>query len=276
MLAIYISSSQSSATTLDKLITERVAGTRILDREPVLALCRAGLAILVIDGFDEMLGFRSYDDPLSGLQPILDQLRNRGAVILSARASYSEARLWKSLTEHPAKESHHRLTTMKLQPWRRAQLLELADHLSIDATTEEAPEVRQLLTTPFFCLAYAAWKQTGPSGDFLRFVIDTYLQRELDKLVGHQGGPLFTQDDLSDIFCEVAEMTARNVTAEVSESDLVDAAEFALGKELDEKEQRRLFGQSARASVSAFCSAGSTVRPQRVLMAIQSVAYVHR
>ncbi|MEE1757580.1 NACHT domain-containing protein [Streptomyces sp. SP18BB07] len=239
-VAIYISSSQSSATTLDKLITERVAGTRILDREPVLALCRAGLAILVIDGFDEMLGFRSYDDPLSGLQPILDQLRNRGAVILSARASYSEARLWKSLTEHPAKESHHRLTTMKLQPWRRAQLLELADYLSIDATTEEAPEVRQLLTTPFFCLAYAAWKQTDPSGDFLRFVIDTYLQRELDKLVGHQGGPLFTQDDLSDIFCEVAEMTARNVTAEVSESDLVDAAEFALGKELDEKEQRRL------------------------------------
>jgi hypothetical protein len=216
-LVIYISSSRSSATTLDKLITAGVAGTRILDLEPVLALCRAGLAILVIDGFDEMLGFRSYDNPLSGLQPILDRLRNRGAVILSARASYSEARLWKSLKEHPAKESHHRLTTLKLQPWQRAQLLELADHLSIDVSTAEAPEVRQLLTTPFFCLAYAAWKQTDPSRDFLRFVVDAYLQRELEKLESHQGGPLFTKDDLAEIFCEVAEMTARNVAAEVSE-----------------------------------------------------------
>ncbi|MFB7380004.1 NACHT domain-containing protein [Kitasatospora purpeofusca] len=240
-VAIYISSSRSSATSLDKLITERVAGTRILDREPVLALCRAGLAILVIDGFDEMLGFRSYDDPLSGLQPILDQLRNRGAVILSARASYSEARLWKSLAEHPAKESHHRLTTMKLQPWRRSQLLELMDHLSVDAAaTEETPAVRQLLTTPFFCLAYAAWKQNDPSGDFLRFVVDTYLQRELSKLTDLQGESLFSHDDLSEIFCEVAELTARTVTAEVSESDLVDAAEYALGTELDEKERRRL------------------------------------
>lgn len=239
-VAIYISSSRTSATSLDKLITERVAGTRILDREPVLALCRAGLAILVIDGFDEMLGFRSYDDPLSGLQPILDQLRNRGAVILSARASYSEARLWKSLTEHPAKASNHRLTTMKLQPWRRAELLKLADHLSSDTVTEEAPEIRQLLTTPFFCLAYIAWKQTDPSGDFLRFVVDTYLQRELSKLVDSQDAELFSQEDLSEIFCEVAEMTARSVAAEVAESDLVVAAEVALGRELDEKEQRRL------------------------------------
>ncbi|MFD4000308.1 NACHT domain-containing protein [Streptomyces rubiginosohelvolus] len=239
-LVIYISSSKSSATTLDKLITARVAGTRIVDREGVLALCRAGLAILVIDGFDEMLGFRSYDDPLRGLQPILDELRNRGAVILSARASYAEARLWKSLKEHPTRDTRHRLTTMKLQPWRRDQLLKLTEHLSIDVSTEEAPEVRQLLTTPFFCLAYAAWKQAGSSGDFLRFVVDAYLQRELDKLEIHQGGTLFTKEDLSMIFCEVADMAARNVAAEVTRSELMDAAAYALGKELDEKERRRL------------------------------------
>ncbi|CAM5642666.1 hypothetical protein SVIOM342S_08131 [Streptomyces violaceorubidus] len=129
---------------------------------------------------------------------------------------------------------------MKLQPWRRAELLKLADHLSSEAVTEEAPEIRQLLTTPFFCLAYIAWKQTDPSGDFLRFVVDTYLQRELSKLVDSQDAELFSQEDLSEIFCEVAEMTARSVAAEVAESDLVVAAEVALGRELDEKEQRRL------------------------------------
>ncbi|MGW6539069.1 NACHT domain-containing protein [Streptomyces sp. NPDC055051] len=240
-VAIYISSSRSSATSLKQLINDRVAGTRILDRESVLALCRAGLAILVIDGFDEMLGFRTYDNPLSGLQPILDELRNRGAVILSARSSYSEARLWNSLTEHPAKNSRHRLTTMKLQPWRREQLLELTGYLSIDAAaTEDAPEVRQLLTTPFFCLAYAAWKQTDQSADFLRFVVDAYLQRELDKLVGQQGTHLFSRDELTEIFCEVAEMSARKVTPEVSEDELALAAEQALEHDLTLDRKRRL------------------------------------
>ncbi|WP_418955439.1 NACHT domain-containing protein [Streptomyces tritici] len=240
-VVIYISSSRSSASSLRQLINDRVAGTRILDRESVLALCRAGLAILVIDGFDEMLGFRTYDNPLSGLQPILDDLSNRGAVILSARSSYSEARLWNSLTEHPSKNSRHRLTTMKLQPWQRAQLLELTGHLSIDMTAaEDAPEVRQLLTTPFFCLAYAAWKQTDPSADFLRFVVDTYLQRELSKLVGQQGTLLFRQEELAEIFCEVAEMSARKVTPEVSEEELALAAEQALEHGLSLDRKRRL------------------------------------
>ncbi|MFJ8904603.1 NACHT domain-containing protein [Streptomyces sp. NPDC102351] len=240
-VAIYISSSKSSATSLKQLINDRVAGTRILDRESVLALCRAGLAILVIDGFDEMLGFRTYDNPLSGLRPILEDLRNNGAVILSARSSYSEARLWNSLTEHPAKDSHHRLTTMKLQPWRRAQLLELVAHLSIDAAvTDDAPEVQQLLTTPFFCLAYAAWQQANQSTDFLRFVIDTYLQRELSKLEGQQGTHLFSQDELAAVFCEVAEMSARKVTPEISEEELALAAEQALERDLSKERRRRL------------------------------------
>ncbi|MFD8319850.1 NACHT domain-containing protein [Kitasatospora purpeofusca] len=240
-VAIYISSSRSGATSLEKLINDCVAGTRILDRESVLALCRAGLAILVIDGFDEMLGFRTYDNPLSGLQPILDQLRNRGAIILSARSSYSEARLRNSLKEHPAKESHHRLTTMELLPWRTEQLRALTANLPIDVgSAVTAPEIRQLLTTPFFCLAYAAWKQSEQPTGFLRFVVDAYLQRELSKLVGQQGVPIFDQDELAEIFCEAAELCARKVTPDISEDDLELAAWQALGRELKQEEKRRL------------------------------------
>lgn len=240
-VVIYVSSSRSGATSLERLINDHVAGTRILERDSVLALCRAGLAILVIDGFDEMLGFRTYDNPLSGLQPILDSLRNRGAVILSARSSYSEARLLTSLTQHPAKDTRHRLTTMKLQPWKREQLVELAKSLSIDvAAAEDDPEVRQLLTTPFFCLAYAAWKQEGQSTGFLRFVVDTYLQRELRKLMDQQGNPIFTHDELADVFCEVAEMSARKVTPEISEEELALAAGQALECDLTADRKRRL------------------------------------
>lgn len=239
--AIYVSSHGSGATSLEKLINDRVARTRILDRESVLTLCRAGLAILVIDGFDEMLGFRAYDNPLSGLQPILDKLRNRGAVILSARSSYSEARLRTSLAEHPAKESHHRLTTMELLPWQTKQLKELTAGLAINTeSADNTPEIRRLLTTPFFCLAYAAWKQSGESPEFLRFVIDTYLRRELSKLVGQQNVPIFDQDELAEIFCEAAELSARKVTPEISEDELELAACQALERDLKQEEKRRL------------------------------------
>ncbi|WP_328954069.1 hypothetical protein [Kitasatospora purpeofusca] len=240
-VVIYVSSSRSSATTLEKLINDSVTGTMILVLDSVLSLCRAGLAILVIDGFDEMLGFRTYDNPLSGLEGILNKLRNRGAVILSARSSYSEARLRTSLAKHPAKDSQHRLTTMELLPWRKQQLRELTADLQIDvASAEIAPEIRQLLTTPFFCLAFAAWMLSDRTTGFLQFVIDTYLQRELGKLEGKDGGPIFDQQDLSAIFCEVAEMSERKESSEVSEDELEIAAQQALERDLAKEEKRRL------------------------------------
>ncbi|WP_457029193.1 NACHT domain-containing protein [Kitasatospora sp. P5_F3] len=240
-VVIYVSSSRSGATTLEKLINDSVTGTMILVLESVLALCRAGLAVLVIDGFDEMLGFRTYDNPLSGLEGILRKLRDRGAVILSARSSYSEARLRTSLAKHPAKDGQHRLTMMELVPWRAQQLRELTADLPIDvASPETAPETRQMLTTPFFCLAFAAWMLSDRTTGFLQFVVDSYLQRELGKLEGKHGGPIFDQQMLAAIFCEAAEMSQRKESSEVSEDELKLAAELALGRALEPEEERRL------------------------------------
>ncbi|MDT0425907.1 MULTISPECIES: NACHT domain-containing protein [Streptomyces] len=240
-LAIYISSSGASANSLDTLLDARMARTRILDKSSVLALCRAGLAILVIDGFDELLGFRTYDNPLSGLKPILDALRGRGTVILSARSSYSEARLRQDLETHTTLDWPPYVTTLELLPWRPEQLRELTHQLPVDASrVGMSPETRQMLTTPFFCLAFAAWARTEQSLEFLQFVVETYLQRERRKLTGQGGVELFGSGVLADIFSEVAELIARNAVAEVSEEDLELAASQALGRDLTKEEKRRL------------------------------------
>lgn len=239
-LAIYISSSGASANSLDTLLDARMARTRILDKSSVLALCRAGLAILVIDGFDELLGFRTYDNPLTGLKPILDALRGRGTVILSARSSYSEARLRQNLERRNALEWPPDVQTLELLPWKREQLKALIGQLSIDAVRPDVPaEVQRLLTTPFFCLAFAAWARSDGTSEFLHFVVDAYLQRERRKLTG-LGGSLFGSDVLADIFSEVAELIARNALPEVSEEDLELAASQALGRDLTKEEKRRL------------------------------------
>jgi ATPase involved in DNA replication initiation len=240
-IAIYISSSGVSANSLDTLLDARMARTRILDKSSVLALCRAGLAILVIDGFDELLGFRTYDNPLSGLRPILDALRGKGTILLSARSSYSEARLRRNLDLHPTLNWPPYPVTLELLPWRREQLQRLTSQLSVEVAEQEMPlEIRQLLTTPFFCLAFAAWARAGRNGDFLQFVVEIYLQRERRKLVGQKGEPIFDSDQLADIFSEVAEMIARNAVPEISEEDLELAASQALNCALNREEKRRL------------------------------------
>ncbi|WP_197321110.1 NACHT domain-containing NTPase [Saccharomonospora sp. NB11] len=240
-LAVYISSSGTSANSLNTLLDASMARTRILDKSSVLALCRSGLAILVIDGFDELLGFRTYDDPLSGLKPILDELRGKGTIILSARSSYSEARLRRNLQQHPALDWPPRVTSLELQPWRREQLRELTSRLAVEATEQNMPtEIRQLLTTPFFCLAFAAWARSGRIQDFLQFVVDSCLQRERRKLRGQRGTELFDSEALANIFSEVAELIARNAVPEISEEDLELAASMALARDLTNEEKRRL------------------------------------
>ncbi|MBB5917809.1 hypothetical protein BJY24_006721 [Nocardia transvalensis] len=240
-IAIYISSSGSTAQSLDTLLDSGMPRTRIVDKSSILALCRAGLAILVIDGFDELLGFRTYDNPLTGLKPIFDALRGKGTVILSARSSYWEARLRQNLALRDAMDWPPHVTALELLPWRTEQLRELTSQLAVDTTWEHTPaETRQLLTTPFFCLAFAAWARSGTSYDFLPFVVEVYLQRERRKMPGSRGGDLFATSTLADIFSEVAELAARKAVPEISEEELELAASAALDRELTKEEGRRL------------------------------------
>jgi hypothetical protein len=247
-LVIYISSSGASANSLDTLLDARMARTLILNKSSVLALCRVGLAILVIDGFDELLGFRTYDNPLTGMQPILDELRGRGTVILSARSSYAEARLHRSLQVHAALNWPPNVTALELLPWKTEQLGELTSHLLIASDTDISPETRQLLTTPFFCIAFAAWERSEKKLGFLSYVVEAYMRREKRKTRSNGGIELFNSEALADIFSEVAEMIARSAAPEVSKDDLRLAASDALGRELTGEEERRvesLCGMSA-------------------------------
>lgn len=240
-IAIYISPSGASANSLNTLLDARMAPTRILDKSSVLTLCRAGLAILVIDGFDELLGFRTYDNPVTGLKPILDELRGMGTIILSARSSYSDARLRQSLELHAALDWPPYVTALELMPWESDQLLELTSQLPLETALQSAPvEIRQLLKTPFFCLAFASWAQFEHRPEFLQFVVETYLQRERRKLASQEGAELFGTETLADIFSEVSEMIARNAAQEVSEEELEYAASLTLGRDLTAEEKRRL------------------------------------
>ncbi|MBE1531155.1 NACHT domain-containing protein [Actinomadura algeriensis] len=239
-IAIYISSSGETANSLETLLEARTGLTKIINRTSALALCRAGLAILVIDGFDELLGLRTYDNPLTGLSKILDPLRGQGTVVLAARSSYAEAKLRRHLDTHNTLDWPPYVTTMELLPWRPQEMQALMDQLSVTVPDDTSPEIRQLLITPFFCLAFAAWVQSKEGIDFFQFVVGNYLRRERHKLTNDKGVQLFSSQSLADVLSEVAELIARSAVPEISQEDLEMAACQALERELSSQERRRL------------------------------------
>lgn len=96
------------------------------------------------------------------------------------------------------------------------------------------------LTTPCFCLAFVDWVRTEGSGEFMQFVVDTYLQRERRKMPGQGGNDLFGSKALADLFSEVSELIARNAVPEISEEDSELAAFLAPCRDLNREEKRRL------------------------------------
>lgn len=240
-VVLYVSSSGRAANTLDTLIESRVAETRLIDRTGVLALCRAGLLVLVIDGFDELLGFRTYDEPLKAIQPLLDELRGRGTVILSARSSYAETRITSQIAVQDAQAWPPRIDTAEIMPLTEQQVSEaLSDVGCADAYEASEPRQRRLITTPFFTASFASWASTSRSIPFIDFVLDSYLRREQRKLQNPDGSDLLSREVLSSTLSEVAEMAALSDSTEISESDLQIAAEEALGAELSLSARRRL------------------------------------
>lgn len=117
---------------------------------------------------------------------------------------------------------------------------EFTRQLSVEPRTDTPPEIRKLLTTPFFCLAYAAWARSEKQSNFLQSVVDAYLQRERSKLAGESGVELFDAYSLADLFSEVAEQIARNGVSEIAEEELELAAAVALDRDLSIEEKRRL------------------------------------
>lgn len=239
-LLIFVTSSGKSAGSVRDLIDARVAQTRILDGSSVLALCRSGLAVLVVDGLDELLGFRTYDDPLSGLRPVLEELRGRGTILVSGRSSYFEARLLSSVTVQSQMPWPPMVSVLDLVGWEGSQLTAVLASASIRLETVPR-EIASLLRTPFFCLAYISWQRSpGRPGTFLEYLATRYLQRETGKIQAESGAEVFSVETLTGVFCELAAMSSGTGWSEISEEDLHLAAEIALDRELTAIERRRL------------------------------------
>ena len=208
---LYISCSGVGLKKVEDIINAAVVGTQNLTFDSVLTLSRNGLLVLVIDGFDELVGGSGYGDAFQLLRPVLDRLGGSGTILLSARSSYFANQYQKSL--HTAEQidqvpAHH--LVLEVQRWSRSdidQLFNANQHWLPYRSTLNGSDF-SLLGVPFFAQAFndavSEASASNKFNDLRSTLIDSYLARETKKLVTHGGQSPVSQDQLRLIFQEIS------------------------------------------------------------------------
>jgi len=233
-LYLFVSSTGRTLSNLDDAINTSLSLTRILDNHSAKALCRNGLLVLIVDGFDELLGSSGYDNPLGSLEGWFRDLRGRGVMIASARSAYYMTRYRRSLSETTDLNVEH--TVAEIQPWTRddTKTFLLSYGIHNGALTDLGERDWHLLTIPFFAKAFATWSTSHrttnevPAGVF-QIVVEQYLERESTKIADQNNVPILSKEELQILFSEFAEMMHIGGKRELEQSDLELCAGVALG-----------------------------------------------
>jgi hypothetical protein len=232
-LYLFVSSTGRVLSNLDDAINTSLSVTRILDSHSAKALCRNGLLVLIVDGFDELLGSSGYDNPLGSLEGWFRDLRGRGVMVASARSAYYMTRYRRALSETTDLNVEH--TVAEIQPWARAETKTflLSYGIQDDALTDLGDRDWRLLTIPFFAKAFAIWcvshhgKRAEANGIF-QVVVEQYLDRESKKILDQNNAPILTIPELQVLFGEFSEMMHLDGKRELEQSDLELCATIGL------------------------------------------------
>ncbi|MBV7457494.1 hypothetical protein KW843_23680 [Acidovorax sp. sif1233] len=260
-LYLFVSSTGRALSNLDDAINTSLSNTRILDSQSAKVLCRNGLLVLIVDGFDELLGSSGYDNPLGSLGGWFHDLRGRGVMIASARSAYYMTRYRRSLSETTDLNVEH--TIANIQPWSRNSTITFLQSYGVESHTFSDLGERdwRLLAIPFFAKAFATWcggrsLTSGAPGGIFQVVVEQYLERESKKILNQNNVPVLSTRELQDLFSEFAEMMHLEGKRELDQSELELCACAAL--EIDDIEKDR---PGLRRRLTSLCglSAGEIV-----------------
>lgn len=275
-IVLYVSCADTSLGDIKDIVNAQVIDTQNLNFSSVLTLCRNGLMILVIDGFDELVEGAGYRDAYRHLAPAIQELRDRGSIVVSARTAYLANQYRSSIRKQEAIAGYASAchTVLELQRWSTAdveRLFKLNTHWS-PLRELLSPRDLNYLGVPFFSKvfnSFAARQEVRPALiDLHQVLIEGYLARELDKLadVAHFAGGRASDrtqsigvDELYVIFREVAGIVFESTKMSVDQESFEMACSYALGVDLGEPRNRSL-----AARLSVLCGFSVTVSQMEV------------
>lgn len=232
-LYLFVSSSGRTLSSLEDAVNSSLNITKLLSSQSAKALCRNGLLVLLVDGFDELLGSSGYENALGSLEPWFRALGGRGVLVASARSSYYLTQYRRSLAKATDLNVDHILA--ELQPWSRSASETYLREMGVPPEIIGDIKDRdwKILSVPFFAKAFSAWlaradgaEQTRPS--IYDIVINQYLTRESFKLTDPNIGSLLNVQELRELFAEAAELMQGSKNREIEQSDLVSCAQLVV------------------------------------------------
>ncbi|AWG98596.1 NACHT domain-containing protein [Rhodococcus ruber] len=244
-LYLYIDCAGIQLRSLEEAIDSAVNETMILSAGRVFTLCRNGMMVLLIDGFDELLGGAGYRDALQVLRGVIRKLEQSGTMLISARSSYLANQYRSSMNSVGEVSSIAAHQLLSLERWTSLQVSEL-----FAARASWAPfkhrfdsDELELLGLPFFARVFDTWAtnhrtdQSTSKIDLVRLLLSAYLDREMNKLNSARLQEV-NRDELNEVLLECCGAIFASESADLDEEEFHLCASVALGRD---------FGPSATA-----------------------------
>ncbi|WP_168705103.1 hypothetical protein [Gordonia paraffinivorans] len=254
---VYVDLARTQLSSLPRAIDSVLSGTFILNADRAFALCRNGLLVFLVDGFDELVGGAGYTDAFGALEGTLKKLGHSGTILIAARSSYRANQYQESLNRAlvaDAEVVHHEL--LELQPWSREQVNHLFEKRQAWAAAK--PYVSEdeigLLGIPYFARVFDdILANHGVERlltiDLVDLLLDAYLDRESAKLSGVSwpGAEPVSKDRLRVLLAETAHQMQVENHSTLSEPEFLELAEMVL--EIDPSDRERYRDAINRMSV---------------------------
>lgn len=247
-LWLYVDAQGRRLAQLDEAIAAELDDLRAkIPYHASIPLVRSGGLVLVVDGFDELIGsVGSYDEAFSSLANYISDLDGYGCIIAAARSTYYEQEfLTRTSSSLGSLEDSWRLTAVRLLDWsieKRQQFVQrrtesITNTLRRSTIVNEvdailaAPEVKDVGFKPFFVSRTLDILLDGvlPNGSgLLERLVSAYVTREVEQKLRSpvSGAPLLSADQYRLLLSEIAEEMWLQEARELSSSSVREIAEI--------------------------------------------------
>lgn len=247
-LYLYVNAQGRALARLTEALATELQDLRaVLTYHSVAALVRIGALVLIIDGFDELIGVSGYDDAFSSLARFIEELDGEGQIIASARSTYYEEE-FVSRTSVASSLGGQFWTQVpvRVKAWGDEEFNSyVRERVRSSLTPVNEDEVLSHLTRVFSGLNSRLRQKplfvaraidlvlggvTLEGGDdLLNELVDAYLERERkEKLLDKNEMPLLTKDQLALLLATLAEEMWNQETRELDRRSVRDLAEYVL------------------------------------------------
>lgn len=284
-LALYIDAQGRGLARLDEVISRQLNELQfLLGYNALVTLVREGLVVLVIDGFDELIGSRgTFDDAFRSLTAFLEVLDGRGTIIAAGRSTYF-VQEYEARGRMLSESLRYSLDQAFLKPWTRADqdqfVTQALESIRVGGQRKEQlrsafsefqddEQLGELLRRPLFArdvllvLLEGSRKPADLTADrLIPFLAHEYLRREVDEKLLTGDVRFLEPEQLEEFYRELAEQMWELETRELDVSD----AEFIMDTWAEdswhlEGEAREI--ARARAGKLPFLATGETGRRVR-------------